>query len=82
LAGVESSRKNRGPQKRRSALPSKVRAAKEAGELFHPYSTYVRGLDILLGAYNFIDLTPKGRNEEGLLGFRRVIVVADCRRNR
>ena len=25
-----------------------------------------RGLDILLGAYNFIDLTPKGRNEEEL----------------
>jgi predicted dithiol-disulfide oxidoreductase (DUF899 family) len=37
-----------------------------AGDLFHTYSTYARGLDILLGAYNFIDLTPKGRNEEGL----------------
>ena len=37
-----------------------------AGEVFHTYSTYARGLDILLGAYNFIDLTPKGRNEEGL----------------
>jgi predicted dithiol-disulfide oxidoreductase (DUF899 family) len=37
-----------------------------AGEVFHTYSTYARGLDILLGTYNFIDLTPKGRNEEGL----------------
>ena len=37
-----------------------------AGEVFHTYSAYARGLDILLGAYNFIDLTPKGRNEEGL----------------
>ena len=38
---------------------------KDAGEVFHTYSTYGRGLDILLGAYNFIDMTPKGRNEEG-----------------
>ena len=37
-----------------------------AGEIFHTYSTYARGLDILLGAYNWIDLTPTGRNEEGL----------------
>jgi len=37
-----------------------------AGEVFHTYSTYARGLDILVGAYNFIDLTPTGRNEEGL----------------
>jgi predicted dithiol-disulfide oxidoreductase (DUF899 family) len=36
------------------------------GDIFHTYSTYGRGLDILLGAYNFIDLTPKGRNEEEL----------------
>jgi predicted dithiol-disulfide oxidoreductase (DUF899 family) len=38
----------------------------EAGEIFHTYSTYARGLDILIGAYNFLDLTPKGRDEEGL----------------
>lgn len=38
----------------------------EAGEVFHTYSTYARGLDILLGAYNFLDLTPKGRDEAGL----------------
>jgi predicted dithiol-disulfide oxidoreductase (DUF899 family) len=37
-----------------------------AREIFHTYSTYARGLDILLGAYNFLDLTPKGRNEDGL----------------
>jgi predicted dithiol-disulfide oxidoreductase (DUF899 family) len=39
---------------------------KDAGDVFHTYSTYARGLDMLLGAYNFIDMTPKGRNEEGL----------------
>ncbi len=38
----------------------------ESGEIFHTYSAYARGLDILLGAYNFLDLTPKGRDEEGL----------------
>ena len=37
-----------------------------AGEVFHTYSTYDRGLDILIGAYNFLDLAPKGRDEEGL----------------
>src|SRR5277367_5790824 len=37
-----------------------------AGEIFHTYSAYARGLDILLGAYNFLDLTPKGRDEDGL----------------
>jgi len=36
----------------------------EDGEIFRTYSTYERGLDILLGAYNFIDLTAKGRNEK------------------
>ncbi len=34
-----------------------------AGQIFHTYSAYARGLDILLGAYNFLDLTPKGRDE-------------------
>jgi len=37
-----------------------------AGEIFHTYSTYGRGLDILLGAYNFLDMTPKGRDESAL----------------
>jgi predicted dithiol-disulfide oxidoreductase (DUF899 family) len=38
----------------------------ESGEVFHTYSAYARGLDILLGAYNYLDLTPKGRDEDGL----------------
>lgn len=37
-----------------------------AGEVFHTYSTYARGLDILVGAYNYLDMAPKGRDEEGL----------------
>src|SRR6185437_11302820 len=38
----------------------------DGGRIFHTYSTYARGLDLLLGAYNWIDLTPKGRDEEEL----------------
>jgi predicted dithiol-disulfide oxidoreductase (DUF899 family) len=37
-----------------------------AGEVFHTYSTYARGLDILIGAYNWLDLAPKGRDEDSL----------------
>jgi predicted dithiol-disulfide oxidoreductase (DUF899 family) len=36
------------------------------GEIFHTYSAYARGLEVLDGAYHFIDLAPKGRDEEGL----------------
>src|ERR1700732_3666349 len=38
----------------------------EAGEVFHTYSSYGRGLDILIGTYNLLDLAPKGRDEQGL----------------
>ena len=38
----------------------------DGGEIFHTYSAYARGLDILVGAYNFLDLAPKGRDEDGL----------------
>jgi predicted dithiol-disulfide oxidoreductase (DUF899 family) len=37
----------------------------DAGEIFHTYSTYARGLDSLVGTYHFLDLAPKGRDEEG-----------------
>lgn len=36
------------------------------GEIFHTYSAYARGLDMLVGAYNYLDLAPKGRDEDGL----------------
>lgn len=42
----------------------------DAGEIFHTYSTYARGLDMLVGAYNYLDLTPKGRNEEEIMECR------------
>ena len=39
---------------------------KKNEQVFHTYSTYARGLDILLPTYNWLDLTPKGRDEDGL----------------
>jgi len=39
--------------------------AKDAGNVFHTYSTYSRGVDMLNGAYHYIDLTSKGRDEAG-----------------
>ena len=36
----------------------------KTGDIFHTYSSYARGGDLLLGAYNYLDLTPLGRQEE------------------
>jgi len=36
------------------------------GEIFHTYSTYARGLDAMVGTYQWLDLAPKGRDEDGL----------------
>lgn len=38
----------------------------EDGTIFHTYSCYARGLDMLNGAYHYLDLVPKGRDEAGL----------------
>jgi len=35
------------------------------GAIVHTYSTFARGTELLLGTYNILDLTPKGRNETG-----------------
>ena len=37
-----------------------------SGAVFHTYSCYARGLDTLNAAYQFLDLVPKGRDEDGL----------------
>jgi predicted dithiol-disulfide oxidoreductase (DUF899 family) len=37
-----------------------------SGAVFHTYSAYARGLDLLIGAYNYLDLAPKGRDEAAL----------------
>ncbi len=37
----------------------------EAGEIYHTYSSFNRGDETLIGAYMYLDMTPKGRNENG-----------------
>jgi predicted dithiol-disulfide oxidoreductase (DUF899 family) len=36
----------------------------ERGEVFHTYSCHARGIDMVNGAYQFLDLVPKGRDED------------------
>ncbi len=44
----------------------------EDGDVYHTYSTYSRGIDLMNGAYNYIDLTPKGRDEgKGIMSWLR-----------
>ena len=38
----------------------------EDGVIYHTYSTYARGLDVLWGAYQWLDRAPRGRNEKGI----------------
>ena len=38
----------------------------DAGNIFHTYSCFARGLDMVNAAYHYLDLTPLGRHEEGL----------------
>jgi predicted dithiol-disulfide oxidoreductase (DUF899 family) len=41
--------------------------AKDAnGDVFHTYSSYARGVDLMMGTYNWLDIAPKGRDEDHL----------------
>jgi predicted dithiol-disulfide oxidoreductase (DUF899 family) len=40
--------------------------ALEDGTVYHTYSTYARGLDVLWGMYQWLDRAPRGRNERGV----------------
>ncbi len=67
-----------------SALPARMQGLIESeapglsvfvrdGErLFHTYSTYTRGLDSFLNTYNFLDLTPLGRQEAARASRREI----------
>lgn len=37
-----------------------------SGQIFHTYSSYGRGCDMLVNTYNYLDLAPKGRDEDAL----------------
>ena len=45
--------------------------ALEDGVVYHTYSAYARGADVLWGMYQWLDRAPKGRNETGLWLRRR-----------
>ena len=36
------------------------------GDIFHTYSTYARGTEVVVNTYNYLDLAPKGRDEDAL----------------
>jgi predicted dithiol-disulfide oxidoreductase (DUF899 family) len=46
-----------------SEAPGMSAFALEDGGVFHTYSAYARGLDVLMGYYQWLDRAPKGRNE-------------------
>ena len=43
-----------------------VFALEPDGTVYHTYSCYGRGLDVLMGTYQYLDLVPKGRDEDNL----------------
>ncbi len=55
-----------GPFPREEAVGISVFYKNPAGEVFHTYSCYSRGVDMMNGAYHYLDLVPKGRDEAGL----------------
>jgi len=44
-----------------------VFAKDEAGDVFHTYSSYARGNEEVIGAFIYLDMTPKGRNETEIM---------------
>jgi predicted dithiol-disulfide oxidoreductase (DUF899 family) len=64
LAEIASSVGTDWPTYRREG-PGMSTFALEDGVVYHTYSTYVRGLDVLWGMYQWLDRAPLGRNETG-----------------
>ena len=44
-------------------MGASIFARNERGEVFHTYSTFARGIENLMGAFMWLDLTPKGRHQ-------------------
>ena len=57
---------NYASQRVQAELPGLSVFRRDGDEVFHTYSTYARGLDGLMATYSLLDLTPLGRQEEGL----------------
>jgi predicted dithiol-disulfide oxidoreductase (DUF899 family) len=43
-------------------------ARDDSGNVYLTYSTYGRGVEVVMTTYELLDLTPKGRDEEGMDG--------------
>lgn len=54
-----------------------VFATDASGAVFHTYSTFARGLDLMNTAYNYLDLVPKGRDEDQLPGTMAWVKLRD-----
>lgn len=52
-------------------LPGMSSFVLEDGVVYHCYSAYARGLDVLWGAYQWHDRAPRGRNESDGIWWRR-----------
>lgn len=50
----------------------------DAGQVFHTYSTYGRGVEVMMGTYNMLDLTPKGRDERDVFYKMEWVRHHDC----
>jgi predicted dithiol-disulfide oxidoreductase (DUF899 family) len=48
-----------------------VFARDDAGTVFHTYSSYARGNEEVIGAFIYLDITPKGRNEKEIMDWVR-----------
>jgi predicted dithiol-disulfide oxidoreductase (DUF899 family) len=67
LAAGEITYNYKTQQGRITELPgTSVFARDTAGAVYHTYSAYGRGIDMLNAAYHYLDLVPKGRDEAGL----------------
>ena len=54
----------------------------EHGDVFHTYSSYARGNEEVIGAFIYLDITPKGRNETEIMDWvRRHDEYADIERS-
>ena len=51
------------------------------GTVFHTYSCYSRGIDVMNATYQYLDLVPKGRDEAGLPAHHDVGALSRCLRH-
>ena len=62
----EEARYNYQPFSGGDEMPGISVFARNGEDVYHTYSTFSRGVDLMNGAYNYLDLTPKGRDEDEL----------------